>query len=496
MLLSEIIKNIENKTLVNFKDVDIKYIEYDSRCVKENSIFVCIKGENFDGHDFIEQAAFCGACAVIYSNEEKFEKFKNNITGIKTNDTSKALALASLEFYHHPEKLIKIIGVTGTNGKTTTTILINEILKEAKIKTALIGTLYIEIEGKRLKTINTTPSSLDIIKTMADMVRQGIYYLIMEVSSHALEQNRVYGIPYDIAVFTNLSQDHLDYHKNMEDYFQAKLKLFKQMDMFKNSHRSPVAVLNIDDEKSSEIIKNTKAKIFTYGVKNDADLKAQNIKMDEHGISYTMVENNFIKDIKLNLLGSFNVYNSLAASASALNLGIDKDIIFKALEAASPVKGRFENIRVSLKGIEFNVIIDYAHTPDGLAKLLSSVIEISNGKIITVFGCGGDRDRTKRPIMGAIASEYSDIVIITSDNPRGEDSMRIIKEIEGGVKEKDKNYLIEEDREKAIEKALNSAVSGSFVVIAGKGHETYQIFKDKTIHFDDREIVEKILNDK
>jgi len=494
MLLSEVIKNLENSSLTNFNDFEIKNIAVDSRQIKPDSLFVCIKGAHFDGHDFIKDAVDGGAKAVIYSDEKKFEPFKNTVAGIKTDDTDKALAFASLEFYHHPEKIIKIIGITGTNGKTSTSILINEILKRAKIKTALIGTMYIEVDGKKMKTINTTPSSLDIIKIMADMVKQGIHHLIMEVSSHGLDQNRVYGIPFDIAVFTNLSQDHLDYHKDMESYFQAKLKLFKQMDMFKNSHRNPIAVLNADDERTPEIIKNTESKIFTYGVKNKADLAAKNIDINESGISYLAEGAGFKTEIKLQLLGFFNVYNSLAAIAAALKLGIDKDIIIKALESVCPVRGRFENMKVDFNGKKFNIVIDYAHTPDGLLKLLKSVREIAKEKVITVFGCGGDRDKTKRPIMGAIAADHSDVVIITSDNPRTEDPAVIIKEIEAGVKTKTGNYIIEEDREKAIEKAVKEASSGDFVVIAGKGHETYQIFKDKTIHFDDREVVEKIIS--
>lgn len=493
MLLSEIIKNIENKTLLNFRDFEVKQIDYDSRKIKPDSLFVCIKGESFDGHDFISNAVDCGAKAVIYNNEEKFKKYKDIVAGIKTDDTHKALAFASLEFYHHPEKIIKIIGITGTNGKTSTSIFINEILKQAKIKTALIGTMYIEVDGKKTNTLNTTPSSLDIIKIMADMVKQGISYLIMEVSSHGLEQNRVYAIPFDMAVFTNLSQDHLDYHKNMENYFQAKLKLFKQMDLFKNSHRNPVAVLNSDEEKTPQIRKNTKSKIFTYGVKNSADIMAENINIDDNGISYLLNGPGINKEIKLNLLGYFNVYNSLASIAAGLKLGIDKDVIFSALENIKPVRGRFENIKVDFRGNKFNIVIDYAHTPDGLEKLLTSVKEIVKGKIITVFGCGGDRDKTKRLIMGGIAADYSDLVFITSDNPRTEDPLSIIKEIETGVMPKTDNYFIEEDREKAIEKAIEVASSGDFVVIAGKGHETYQIFKDKTIHFDDKEIVEGII---
>lgn len=492
MLLSEIIKNIETAEVTNLEDFDIKQITDDSRQVKQGTLFAAINGAQLDGHNFIKEAVANGACAVMYANEDKFEPFKNSVRGIKTNDVSASLALAALNFYHHPEKLIKIIGVTGTNGKTTTTILINEILKQAGIRTVLAGTLYIEFDNKLIETRNTTPGSLEIIKTMSDMVKQGIHHLIMEVSSHALEQNRVYGIPFDAAVFTNLTPDHLDYHATMEDYFQAKLKLFKQMDMFKNSHRCPVAVLNADDERAPEIIKNTQSAVCTYGVKSEADLRAVDIKVRKDGLSYVLKGPDIDKKVNLNLLGYFNVYNSLAAVLTALKLGVNKDTIFKAIESALPVRGRFEHIDAG----NYTIIVDYAHTPDGLKNLLSSVREIARGRIITVFGCGGDRDKTKRPVMGAIAAGMSDEIIITSDNPRSEDPMEIIKQIETGAREKADNYVIEPDREAAIKKAVLSAKGGDFVVIAGKGHETYQIFKDKTIHFDDREVVLKIIRDK
>ncbi|MFH1452846.1 MAG: UDP-N-acetylmuramoyl-L-alanyl-D-glutamate--2,6-diaminopimelate ligase [Armatimonadota bacterium] len=492
MLLSELIKDLDIVSKTNFIDFEVEKITYDSRDVTPGSAFICIEGASFDGHDFIGNAVEVSAGAVLYSNEEKFSKFRDKLTGIRVADTKRALPVIAMEFYHHPEKLIKIIGVTGTNGKTTTSILINEILKQAGKKTALIGTLYIEVDNNIIETKNTTPSSLDIIKIMSQMVKKGASFLIMEVSSHGLDQDRVYGIPYDIAVFTNFTQDHLDYHGSMDNYFQAKLKFFKSLRKDKNLHKDPCAVLNADDEKTPLITESSEAEIFTYGLNNPADITALDIDIKEEGISYLLKNG---KDapvcVNLKLLGYFNVYNSLAAIMSALKLGIDKNTVIKAVENIMPVRGRFENINTD-KG--FKIIIDYAHTPDGLENLLKSVKKISKGRIITVFGCGGDRDKGKRPVMGGIAAGYSDIVIITSDNPRSEDPVSIIKQIEEGVVSKTSNYFVEEDREKAIKKALESAGKGDFVVIAGKGHETYQIFKDKTVHFDDRETALKILS--
>jgi UDP-N-acetylmuramyl-tripeptide synthetase len=401
-----------------------------------------------------------------------------------------ALAILSNKFFGYPSKKLKLIGITGTNGKTTTSYFCESIFKEAGYKTGVVGTLCTKIGEKVVKNFLTTPESYDLQEILSIMVKENIEYVIMEVSSHALSLERVKGCEFRVGIFTNLTQDHLDFHKNFEEYKNAKLKLFTE---YANLSKEFKGVINVDDENGRFFTNKMEKKYFTYGIKNKADITGENLKFVPEGTEFFLKTPKNKIYLKLKLKGIFNLYNALAASGAAVAENIEIDIIKKGLEKLEYVPGRLEEI----KGENFSVFVDYAHTPDGLYNILLALREISKGKIILVFGCGGDRDRKKRPIMGEIAAKLSDYFIITSDNPRSEDPEKIIKEIEEGVKNVKGNfgYEIEIDRETAIRKALKIAKKNDTVIIAGKGHEDYQIFKDRIIHFDDREVVKKVLKE-
>ena len=468
----------------HLEDFEVAGVSCNSNEVCDNFIFVAIEGTHIDGHRFIEEAIDKGAKAVIVQNS-KTPKLQNSDKTclIVVNDTRKCLANLAAKFYGNPSSKIKVVGITGTNGKTTITYLIEALLKEAGFLPAVIGTVNYRFKDKIIPSKNTTPGPVELQSLLADMVKGNISHAILEVSSHALSQARTEAIDFHSAIFTNLTQDHLDYHKTLEDYFQAKAKLFKDL------HQGSFAVINNDDKycrRLKELIQGPE--IITYAIDNEADITVKDIKFD---ISHTEFILRAIKKeigFKVRFLGRHNIYNILASFAWALKEGLDQAVIKSALERFSFIPGRLERINCRR---DFSVFVDYAHTEDALTNAIGALRQISGNKIIVVFGCGGERDKTKRPKMGYSASKLADYVIITSDNPRSEDPQKIIEDIRKGIRKN--NYCIISDRKDAIEKSLSMAGAGDIVLIAGKGHENYQILKNETIHFNDREAVKECL---
>lgn len=456
----------------------ITTIEMDSRLVTEGSLFICIKGYTVDGHDFVQQAIDKGAVAILAEKE-----IDANVPVVVVKDTKRAMAMLANHFYDHPTKKMTLIGITGTNGKTTTTHLIEKILTDYGKKTGLIGTMYTKIGSKTFETKNTTPESLLLQKSFAQMVEENVDAAIMEVSSHALHLGRVRGCDFNIAVFTNLSPDHLDYHKTMEAYKHAKGLLFSQLGNTYDSQQLKVAILNGDDEASEEYEKITAVQTITYGIDKPSDIMAKNIQITANGTSFTLHAFDEVLDIHMKLIGKFSVYNALAAISACLVYNVPLQSIKNSLEAIQGVAGRFETVQL---GQPYTVIVDYAHTPDSLENVLKTVKQFAKGKTICVVGCGGDRDKLKRPLMAQIATEEADFAIFTSDNPRSEDPVAILDDMEKGVRAN--NYTIIVDRKEAITSAIKNAKKNDIIVIAGKGHETYQIIGKNTFHFDDREV--------
>lgn len=478
MELANIIKNVETKEILNYKNVDIKGISYNSNTIKSHEIFVCLKGEHVDGHKFAQMAFEKGAVAIMAEHPLNIE-----IPQLIVDSTQQKIADLAACFYHNPSKSLNLIGITGTNGKTTVTHLIQKILEENNEKCALIGTLGYKLSStdKYKDAKHTTPQPPELQRDLRLMADSGIKNVVMEVSSHSLEQNRVGFCCFNGAVFTNLTQDHLDYHITMRNYFKAKAILFE------NLKEGDFAVINADDEYAEDFISVIPegVKIYKYGVKNNADIKAENIDFSVDGAKLTVSFNSKSREITLHLNGMFSVYNALAAFAAAIAMGIDDNVIIKALENTKSVAGRFEI--VSKRPL---VIVDYAHTPDGLENVLKAARELTpkTSNLICLFGCGGDRDTTKRPKMGKIADNLADKVVVTSDNPRSEDPQLIISDIMAGIKTVDtQRIFVEPDRREAIKFLKAISNPEDVIVIAGKGHEDYQILKNETIHFDDRE---------
>ncbi|ABB15729.1 UDP-N-acetylmuramoyl-L-alanyl-D-glutamate--2,6-diaminopimelate ligase [Carboxydothermus hydrogenoformans] len=482
--LVEILKTIITKNGINWAELEVTGIEQDSRQVKPGNIFVAIKGFTADGHDFIEKVIEKKP-ALIVAEEERPGIFGVNHLLVK--DSRQALALLARTFYGNPTEKISVIGVTGTNGKTTVTHLVTSLLESFGYKTGLIGTIYNRIGDKILPVTNTTPDALSLQRLFAEMVKSEVSHVAMEVSSHALVQKRVLGIDFKTGVFTNLTQDHLDFHESMENYFNAKKELFKIL----AEQKALPGVINKDDFYGQRILKEVAHPFVTYGIKEQADITAKNVELTNSGTAFTLCYQEEEYPVKVKLLGLFNVYNILAAVGTLLTLGFSLPDIVKNLPLLNPVPGRFELID---EGQDFAVIVDYAHTPDGLENILKSARAITPGRVIAVFGCGGDRDKTKRPKMGKISATLADITIITSDNPRTEDPEAIINEIEKGFFDAlPGKYLKEVDRKKAIKTALLLAKPGDTVVIAGKGHEDYQIIGTTKYPFDDRVVAREIL---
>ncbi len=488
MLLSQLAESLPTREIRSAADPDIISVVYDSRHAAPGSLFVCIRGEKFDGHDFIAQVIAAGASALVVERPERVPA-DAHIPVVVVPNTRDALPVLASTFYDHPSRRLKLVGITGTNGKTTTTYLIESMLRHAGRPTGVIGTLGALMNGVEIETGRTTPESVDLQALFAKLVSEGIGSAVMEVSSHALYMQRTVGCEFDIGVFTNLTQDHLDFHKTMDEYFDTKLKLFREYP--KSSDKPFTSVVNIDDPYGERVVHATAGKALTYGVRGPADIRASGINATARGIEFHAVCPAGEFDVQMRLGGLFNVYNSLAAIGVGVALGLNIDEIRAGLEAVPAVSGRFESVDCAQ---DFAVIVDYAHTPDGLENVLRSAREIAGNRLLVVFGCGGDRDRAKRPIMGRIASELADVCIVTSDNPRTEEPQAIIDEVLTGINgSRRASVEVVADRRDAIGRALEAASAGDIVVIAGKGHETYQIFKDRTIHFDDREVVREML---
>ena len=483
MKLSEILNDIEFELLSGDINIEINGIQFDSRKIVVGDLFICVEGFNMDGHRFIEKAMENGAKAIMCQKNLDISLYKEKITFIKAPDTRKAMAKVAGNFYGHSDKKIKLIGITGTNGKTTSTYMVKSILETAGYKVGVIGTVANYIGNKKIEAHRTTPEAIELHELFHQMVEENIDYCVMEISSHSLVLQRVYGLEFEEAIFTNLTQDHLDFHLNFQNYYNAKKMLFL------NSKNS---IINYDDDYGKKLFDELDKHKLKYGVSKECDVMATGISMHSKGIDFKLNYKDYAAEVFLGMPGSFNLSNALCSAAACLNEGINIEIVAKGLSELTGVPGRCEVASKNL-GLNYDIILDYAHSPDSLLKILNTVREFTKEKIICVFGCGGDRDKTKRAEMGNIGTELSDYAIITSDNPRSETPMEIIEDILKGVKTN--NYVVVENRKEAIKKAMNLAGKGDVVLIAGKGHEDYQELKNGRIHFDEREIIAEILKE-
>ncbi|MBQ8741653.1 MAG: UDP-N-acetylmuramoyl-L-alanyl-D-glutamate--2,6-diaminopimelate ligase [Clostridia bacterium] len=473
MLLKNLIPNIDT----NLCNIDICGITNDSRKVKGGYAFVCISGVTDDGHKYAQKAAELGAAVVITEREVGVHN------EIVVSDTREVYANMCANWFGNPAESLKLIGITGTNGKTSITYMLKAILESAGHKVGLIGTIQNMIGDETIETKNTTPGVYELNQLFALMKDKGCDYVVMEVSSHALDQKRVCNLVFEAAVFTNLTQDHLDYHITMDNYLGAKKKLFKMC---------KAAIVNIDDEYCEQLIDGLDCRIVSYSLGDCSTYSAKAVKHYPASVEYELVSNDILNHIKFNTGGKFSVYNSMCAAVTALELGISIKTVADAIEDIKGIKGRAESVPT---GHDFTVIIDYAHTPDGLKNILKTFRDCEKNRVIALFGCGGDRDKSKRPIMGNIAVRYADYVIVTSDNPRSENPDDIIKDILVGTVGSSTPVKVIENRIEAIKYAVSIAKKDDIIVLAGKGHETYQILKEGTIHLDEREVVQEALSE-
>lgn len=491
MNLRELIRDIDKK-VSNFKNVEIKGVSFDSRKVKDGYIFIALKGQKEDGHRFIPEAIERGAKAIVVENKTSF--LISDVVEIVVEDTKKALAIISSRFYGNPSSKLKIAGITGTNGKTTTSFIVKSILEKAGQKSGLIGTISYQIGERQITSFNTTPESADLQSFFSEMIKEGCSWCVMEVSSHGIDQRRIMGVNFDCGIFTNISpNEHIDYHRTFKNYLQTKIKFFTEF-IKESEKKDKKAVINLDDKFASYFIKAARKSgidVFTYGKNRKSVVRLIDFMVTKGGNRIVFQKDKEKIEVFTGLKGIGNVYNCLAAITFAIAYNIDKEIIIKGIEEISSVPGRFEFIE---EGQPFDIIVDYAHTHNGLLNLLQSVKLLNPKRIILVFGCGGDRDKSKRPLMGNIGVKMSDIVILTSDNPRSEEPREIIKDIERGIPFYLKNkYAVIVDRAEAIREAISMAEENDCVVIAGKGHETFQILKDVTVPFDDREQAREVV---
>ncbi len=482
MKLKTLLPQLDKNLLNSYGDLDIKGISCNSLTASKGDIFVAIKGTKVDANQFINQAVEKGV-SVIISDSEVLPSAYRKAAFIKVEDARETLAQIATNFYENPSHKIKVIGITGTNGKTTISYLLEHILKHAGFSVGVIGTINYRLKNSLIPATNTTPGPLEIQSLLSKMLKEKIRYCVMEVSSHALDQKRVSGIDFAGAIFTNLTGDHLDYFLNLENYFSAKAKLFK------NLEKPAYAIINRDDKYSDRLIKMITANVITYAINNkNSDVRAENLELSMGKSKFKFVSGGKSTLIETSLLGRHNVYNILAAVSLALTQKIELEAIKNAVETFKGVPGRLEEIDT---GLNFKVFVDFAHTADALKNVLMSLKELNHARIIVVFGCGGDRDKTKRPVMGEVASKLADFSVITSDNPRSENPQVIASEIVKGVSSN--NYRIILDRAEAIKEAIFMAQKDDIILIAGKGHETTQIFKDRRIPFDDRDEARKAL---
>lgn len=479
MLLQYLIENLTDKVITGDTNIDINKIEYNSQKIESNDVFVAIKGYKEDGNDYIKEAVEKGAVCIVTEDNLDANELPN-ITIVRVQNSRIALSLIASKYYDFPARKLKLIGITGTKGKTTTAYMIRDILNASGKKTGMIGTIYNTYGNVCIEASRTSPESLDLQKLLKDMVDAQMEYVVMEVSSHSLVLDRVYGLHFAIGIFTNLSQEHLDFHGTMDNYLLAKSKLFEMCDF---------ALVNGDDIHTPRLKKMIKCKTATFGLDNAVNITASDVRINNNNVEFKMYVNKMLETIVINIPGRFTVYNALAAIGTCSLLGAQMDAILLALSNIK-VPGRSEIIDVPKT---FTVMVDYAHNPSSLEAILSSIKKYVKGRIICVFGCGGNRDKEKRPMMGEISGRLADFTVITTDNPRNEDPSIIMKEIEDGVKKTKGLYKIIENRKDAIAFAMRIAWKNDLVLIAGKGHETYQELKNgKRIDFDERKVVKDI----
>lgn len=486
MQLADLIQRLKAISIDGPVDREITGLRYDSRRVGPGNLFVAVRGSSFDGHSFIEQAVDKGAVAIVGEKPG----LSKRATMIVVPNSREALARLAATYYGDPSRRLKVIGVTGTNGKSTTTFLIKHLLERANQSTGLIGTVRYEIGERVLPAQRTTPESLDLQELLSQCVEAGCRNVVLEVSSHALSQGRASEIAFDVGAFTNLTQDHLDFHHGMKDYFEAKARLFDSVR--DNQKKERAAVINIDDPYGQQLSARfgKDLPIISYGMGARAQFRASNFKVEMNGTSYQLNAKEKSYLVRLPLIGRFNVYNSLAALAVAYAIGADVRTSVLALANAPQIPGRLEAIPAKR---QFHVFVDYAHTDDALLNVLRTCRDLHPNRLILVFGCGGNRDRTKRVLMGTVADQYADYAILTSDNPRKEDPEAIVRDIEAGFKRKNYEKIV--DRKEAISRAIALAQPKDIVLIAGKGHEKYQEFGDHTIPFDDVEVAARALEE-
>ena len=486
MKLNKLLLGLDNLKAKGNLDIEIEGIESNSKNIKEGFLFIAIKGFSVDGHDYINNAIEAGAKAIMVQEGCDLKKIKlpADVTLIMAKDTRQALAICSCNFYDNPSRKFQLIGVTGTKGKTTTTFMIKEILEKAGYKVGLIGTIATYINGKMIsESSRTTPESLELQKTFAKMVEAGVQYVVMEVSSQSLKLHRVDGCNFNIVVFTNFSEDHISEkeHPDMKDYFESKLKLFKMCDN---------GIINVDDLQVSKIPKLfPNSNIMTYGIDNYCQMLAKDITITNSYVDFRVKVSDRNERVKVDIPGRFSVYNALAAICVAKKIGVPSEKVIEAL-AEIKVPGRSEMVPNKK---EIPIMIDYAHSPESLQNILFAVKSYTKGKVISVFGCGGDRDKGKRPIMGEVSGKIADFTFITTDNPRTEKPEEIVKEIEEGIKKTKGKYKVVVDRKEAIKEAIEMASKQDIIVLAGKGHEPYQEINGKTYPFDERIIVKDII---
>ena len=499
MFLKRLLKGVRTRDVRGDSPREIGGISYDSRSVCPGDLFVALRGQQRDGHQFVHQAIEKGAIAVVTESGWNGDDTGWDVARIRVPDSRRALSKLAANFYGHPSEKMNVIGITGTNGKTTTSFLLESILLEAGAQPGVIGTVNYRFPGHVHTAPMTTPESLDLMRWLRKMADAGVTDVVMEVSSHALVQGRVEDCMFRVAVFTNISRDHLDYHANMDAYFQAKSILFRCLG--KGEPSAPrCAVINMDDPKGRELTRLVRGPRLSYGLGQDCQVRADQLQASRRGLSAKLITPAGAMEIQSSLIGQFNVYNILAAAAAAISLGIGLEAIDRGVRRLSRIPGRLEMVP-NKRGLA--IVVDYAHTPDALQKVLETLRPITEGRLITVFGCGGDRDKGKRAEMGRVAGTLSDVVFITSDNPRTEDPLAIVSQIEEGVAQTRMRlsddsgqgvdpsasvYFMEPDRRLAIERAVHMAGPRDWVLIAGKGHEDYQIIGTTRNPFDDRKV--------
>ena len=483
--LLKLLRGLESDGAAAHGDLEIAEINYDSRKVKPGALFVAIHGEKTDGNEYVADAVARGAVAIV-SEQVRPQTFPDDVPWIKVPYARRALASIAANYFGRPAEVLKLVGVTGTNGKTTTSFLVDSILRAAGCEVGLFGTIGYRLVRETRPAIHTTPESLDLQNFLADVVRAGGTHAVLEASSHALALDRLWGCPFAAAIFTNLTRDHLDYHKTFEDYFAAKRRLFEGT----GAPAPGVGVVNRDDPYGKQLA-GLAARTLNYGLEPGADITTRKPALSFSGLEFTVETPVGKIEVRSSLVGRINVYNILAAIGAGVALDLSREVIAAGIAQLPCVPGRFERIDA---GQPFLVIVDYAHTDDALRNLLATAKELNpDGRIITLFGCGGDRDRTKRPLMGEAAGRLSDLVVLTSDNPRSEDPLLIINDAIVGLQRTGTKFLVEPDREHAIEIALDEARAGDIVLLAGKGHETTQVLRERTIDFDDRQLARQML---